>query len=246
MEVVLTAIISALTSLLVVVVTYVLTGRRETRLKQAQERERVKLEYLNPLRLYLVENHFRLSEIRRRVDNEGGKCEALLYVLDPKEVSEQSAEWFNGHGCYLISSCYLCACLFYHLKKVREDLPYIRLGHSDDTKLLAMMTKISIAFLRNLGVFYATQPSLGTDVYLSTEGRLMSYREFCEALQNPDRRVWFDRLLTLYVEIGEGKRQEQVAEAVSALEVLSGFLDKAVGGGESIKERMEAEGITSI
>ncbi|NJP10313.1 MAG: hypothetical protein HC866_13255 [Leptolyngbyaceae cyanobacterium RU_5_1] len=113
MKEVLTALISAVTSVLVVLVTYGLNSYRETKFKEKQEADRIISTYLNPLRFYLVENYFRLSEILKGIVNDSGKHEALLYITDVKEISEQSAEWFNSYGCYLISSCYMTGRLFY-------------------------------------------------------------------------------------------------------------------------------------
>lgn len=244
MEFVPTTIIAALTSLSVAVISYFLTSKA----REIEERDRINREFLNPLRLHLVENYFRLREIQGRVDpDKGKKCEALLFVADAQHVSEQNADWFNGPGCYLISSCYLTACLFHHIRKVRDDLPYLRLGN-DDTRLFTLLVKVSLGFLRDLGVFYVTQPSIGIDMYLREEGRLMSYREFCQSLQNPDKRIWLDRLLSFYIEAGQANKLaiEWVKESVSAIQNLSEFLDKTVGGGKSIKERMEAEGVKSL
>ncbi|MET8452349.1 hypothetical protein [Streptomyces sp. NPDC005209] len=62
-------------------------------------------------------------------------------------------------------------------------------------------------------VYYATQSSIGTDVLLEPEGRLRSYREFCDLLAEPDRRVWADPL----------------------------FLDDSLAGGASLRARWGAE-----
>jgi hypothetical protein len=246
MEIFIPAIISAVTSLAVVIVTYVMTSRREARLKEQQERERVNLEYLNPLRLYLVENYFRLREILARVQQGNGRCAWLLYVEHARDVSSQSAEWFNGEGAYLISSSYLTACLFCYMSKVRQDFPYLRLADQGDTKLLTLMLKVNLGFLKELGIFYVTQPSIGNDLYSAQENRLLTYREFCQVLQDPGKRVWFDRLLTYYLETGQGQHLERVEQALAAMLELSNFLDQVVGGGSSIKDRLEAEGIRSL
>ena len=104
--------------------------------EEEQERKRINLKYLQPLRLYAEENHFRIDEILRRVKGSGGRLEMLLYVDETKAVSEKDARWFNGEGCYLISTCYFTACLFYQIKRVRDDLAYLRLGQGNDTELL--------------------------------------------------------------------------------------------------------------
>lgn len=246
MEIIIPAAISAITSVLVVVVTYVMTTRRETKLKEQRERERVNLEYLNPLRLHLVENYFRLREILNRVREGNGRCAWLLYVSHASDVSSQSAEWFNGKGAYLISSSYLTACLFYYMSKVRQDFPYLSLAEQGDTKLLTLMLNVNLGFLKDLGIFYVTQPSIGNDLYLHQENRLLTYREYCQLLQEPEKRVWFDRLLSYYLEAGEGQHLDRVEQALAAMLELSKFLDQVVGGGNSIKDRLEAEGIHSL
>lgn len=241
-----TAIISAVTSVLVVVLTQIFNNYRESKNKENLERERVNLTYLNPLRFYLVENYFRLTNILDTIQAEGGKVEALLFVQNPGDISKQDAEWFNGRGSYLISSCYLTARLFYQINKVRDELPYLSLNSNDDTELITLMTKVSLCFRQSLGIYYVIQPSIGNDMYLHDQGRIISYREFCQSLQNPEKRVWFDRLLGYYIETGQGQKLKRVEEVLSAIQELSKFLDRVVGGGMSIRKRLEIEGINSL
>jgi hypothetical protein len=211
--------------------------------QEEQERKKINLQYLNPLRLYLEENHFRINEILNRVEANHEKTKWLLTRLDAKAVSEQNAQWFNGEGCYLISTCYLTACLFYQVKRVREDLPYLRLGENEDTKLLNLMHKVSLAFLQHVGIFYVTQPSIGNDMYLPDKNRLISYREFCRLLQHPETSDWFDRLINFYIDAGKGYHLDRMKNVIETIQALSEFLDNAVGGGTSIGDRYLSEGI---
>lgn len=94
------------------IVTYLLTLRREA----LAERKKIYLEYLSPLRLYLTEDYFRLNEILRKVESEG-KSDALTCVNDAKEISSKDGDWFNGQGCYLISSSYILLACFITLKE---------------------------------------------------------------------------------------------------------------------------------
>jgi hypothetical protein len=212
----LTAIISAVTSILVVLVTYGLNSYREAKAKEKQEADRIISAYLNPLRFYLVENYFRLAEILNRIAQEGGKHEALLYVTDAKEISDQSAEWFNSYGCYLISSCYMTARLFYQLDKTRQELSYLRLSKNDDTELITLITILSRYFGQDYGMYYLIQPSIGNDMYLASEKRIITYREFCQMLQKPEMRVWFDRLLNFYIETGQGQKLKRIEDIMGA------------------------------
>ncbi len=136
--------------------------------EEESNRKKINLTYLNPLRLLLEENYVRISEILFRFSEEG-ECKALLFIDNAEDVSSQDADWFNGKGCYLISSCYLTACLFFSIKQVRDNVPYLRLGKDSDTELLTHMFYISHAFLRHYGVFYVTQPSIGNDMFLREE-----------------------------------------------------------------------------
>lgn len=246
MQELLTAIISAATSILVVLVTYGLNSYREAKSKEKQEVDRVISTYLNPLRFYLVENYFRLAEILESIAQEGGKHEALLYITDPKAISDQSPEWFNGYGCYLISSCYITARLFYQLDKIRQELSYLRLSKKDDTELITLITILSRCFRQDHGIYYLIQPSIGNDMYLASEERLITYREFCQMLQKPETRVWFDGLLNFYIETGQGQKLKRIEDIMGAIQDVSLFLDKVAGGGSSIKERLEVEGIKSL
>lgn len=246
MKEVLTGIISAVTSVLVVFLTYGLNSYREAKSKEKQEADRIISTYLNPLRFYLVENYFRLYDILQRIDKEGGKHEALLYITDVKAISEQSAEWFNGYGSYLISSCYMTARLFYQLDKIRQELSYLRLSKKDDTELITLITILSRCFRQDYGVYYLLQPSIGNDMYLASEKRLITYREFCQVLKNPENRVWFDRLLNFYIETGQGQKLKRIEDIMATIQSMSLFLDRVAGGGSSIKERLEVEGIRSL
>jgi hypothetical protein len=49
----------------------------------------------------------------------------------------------------------------------------------------------------------------------------MSYREFCQLLQNSEKREWFDRLINFYVEIGKGQNLSRIKDALDKIAILS-------------------------
>jgi hypothetical protein len=118
MEALIAAMVSAITAIIVSLISYTLTSREQRRATEHEERQRVNAKYLNPLRFYLVENHFRISEILQRIKSRGDTS-ALRLVDDAEQLSSKADSWFNSSGHYLTSSVYLTACLFAHLKKVR-------------------------------------------------------------------------------------------------------------------------------
>lgn len=243
---ILVAIIGGFISLLVAMSTqYVITWRERNSAKR-EEKKKIQLEYLNPLRLFLVESHFRLAEIKHRVsESENNKCEILLFEENANQIKNKDEIWFNGEGCYLISSCYLVACLFSCLNRARESVPFLELSKSDDTKLLALSTKVSLGFLRNLGIFYVSQFSIGHDLYNRDENILLTYREFCTLLRS-ENSIWFTRLLEYFIQTGQGQNLDRINEALEAMAELSSFLDGAVGGGESLGQRYRSEGVEAL
>ena len=222
-----------------------LSSRDERKKAARAERRELNARYLNPLRLHLAENRFRLAEILLRTEG-SGRCEDLLAIDTPPDMSDRDPGWFANRGAYLASSAYLAACLFAWLKKTRDNAPYLRIGAEDDTRLSVLMLQVSHAFLRDQGIYYVLQPSIGQDMILSVEDRLISYREFCELLRTPERRVWLDRLTAYYLETGRGEKLDRVTDAINAMEALSAFLDTVTGGGESVRSRLAAEGISSL
>ena len=245
MSAVATALISALTSVAVVLISFFLSFRGDRKKEMQAKRQEINARYLNPLRLHLAENRFRLAEILLRTE-ESGQCEDLLTIDAPANLADREPEWFTNWGAYLASSAYLTACLFAWLKKTRDGAPYLRLGSDDDTRLSVLMLRVSHSFLRDQGIYYVLQPSIGQDMILAAEDRLISYREFCELLLTPTRRVWLDRLIAYYLETGRGMKLERVTDAIAAMEALSAFLDDVTGGGESVRSRLADEGISSL
>lgn len=242
----LSAIIATITSVAVVL----LQEGLKTLTSKRQQATSINSAYLNPLRLYAEETFFRLYEIDERFTK--GQKENLLFlenIQNPQQLSNQSDDWFNGEGCYFTSSCYFTACLFACIKKVREDIPYLKLGKANDTDFLNRMFAVSRGFLQELGIFYAIQHSIGSEMYVTTEQRLITYREFCGLLKNPTRRVWFDRLLVFYIDVNQGKRISIVTQIIGAIYNLSSFCElksqrsryRTVQGSTSIDARLKAE-----
>jgi hypothetical protein len=239
------AVIAAATSATVAVLSILLTDRQQRHREQRAERRDLNARYLNPLRLHLVENHVRLSGTLARVDSAGGRADAMLTISDPAEISAKDAAWFNGHGCALLSSVYLTACLFAQLMQVRADFPYLRLPAADDTRLATLLIGVQRGFLRDLGVYYVTQPSIGESMWLREQARLLTYREFCERLREPGWRVWLDQLIQFHLDTARGAKRERAQLLLIAIERLARFLDTCVGGGHSIESRWQAEADSS-
>jgi hypothetical protein len=71
--------------------------------------------------------------------------------------------------------------------------------------------------------------------------RLITYREFCEHLTDPEWRAWVDGLIVFHLETARGEKEWRGHAILDASGELSAFLDECVGGGRSIESRLEAE-----
>lgn len=223
-----TALIGAVSAFVVALLTVILARLTEA----GKERKRVRSEYINPLRLYSEEVHYRIEDMFRFPQNRQG-----LATTVPQAVSARPAEWFNHEGCYFASTCYLTACLFAGIERVRDGMPYLRHRRTDETELQTRILRVSHEFLDDDGIFYAVQHSIGELMWDTAAGRVVGYRKFCEMLQEPAQRVWFDRLLQFYVDVGKKRRLDQLRRAQQALHALSTLLDE----GAAIQARTRAE-----
>jgi len=184
------AIIAAVTAVIVALLTSVLAIKREQRQRTAAEQqERIRL-YFSPLRIAVAENLYRLTELHS-VAAKNGSVPALCAVAKPSELEQKDLTWFNGTGAYLASSSYYAACVFASINRVRSELPYLRLKQEQDTLLLTQLRKVSLGYLRNLGVFFATQDSIGE--MLIHDNKVMSYKNYCELLRPESASSWATR-----------------------------------------------------
>lgn len=232
-------IITASTSVLVVILSQALIRQRER--KQALENDRSCLcnEYINPIRFMLAENYYRVDKIAKQV-KETGRSEELLVIERETDILDKDLEWFVEDGCYLISSCYLTACLFAYMEKMRKGIPFLRVSRHKDTQLTYIINKLVVDFSANLNIYYVIQMNIGKECYIKDEQRVVTYREFCELLKNKENFKWYKSLIAYYLRIGRGEN-EKMKYLLVHISQMARYLDKLVKGGDSIKQKILAE-----
>lgn len=233
----LNAVIAAATSVLVVILSQLLIRNNEKRKALDADVDRFHKYYFNPIRFVLSENYYRLYEM---VEKEG-KREKLLVVDESIEVMRKNIDWFIKDGCYLISSCYFTACLFAYMENIRNGIPFFKSSYHNDTKIMELINKLVVDFSSNLNIFYVIQMNIGKEFYIKEENRVLTYREFCMLLKNEEIFKWYQSLIDFYLRIGNGESDQQRVLLVHIKE-LAQFLDEMVFGGDSIKQKMLAEG----
>jgi hypothetical protein len=134
---------------------------------ERDEQKEINSRYLNPLRFQVAENHYRLWLVL----NQEQARSRTLSIEKPEEISAKDSTWFNGTGAFLATSVYIMACLFGYLRKVREEIPYLRLSSADDTRLVELILKLQISLVRQGGIQYVVQASIGQDMWIKDENR---------------------------------------------------------------------------
>lgn len=233
----LNAVIAATTSVFVVILSQLLIRNNEKRKALDADANYFRKYYINPIRFMLSENYYRLYEIMEKEE----KRENLLVVDESIEVMGKNMNWFVKDGCYLISSCYFTACLFAYMENIRDGIPFLKSSYHNDTKTMELINKLVVDFSTNLNIFYVIQMNIGKELYIKEENRVRTYREFCTLLKNEENFKWYQSLIDYYLRIGNGESNQQRILLVH-IKQLAKLLDKMVYGGDSIKQKMLAEG----
>lgn len=241
MAVAIPAMVGALASVAVVLLSAVLTARHQRRSAAESERDVIRGTYLNPLRYHAVENHFRITHHLRNVSQHGGHWDELDVLTTTSDLADKEPEWFVNEGARLTTASYLTACLLAHMARTRENVPFLRLSATGDTRLAELTLQVHVGILQDDGMPYVAQICLGQEMWHGEENRLLTYREFCQLLQESDRRIWVEPIVQYHLLLGRGEKLGRVRLLIDATAELAEFLDDQVGGGRSIRSRTEAE-----
>lgn len=237
---ILNAVITASTSIIVVILSQVLINYKEKKRAQEDEMNRLLKEYVNPIRFILAENYFRIKKIVDETKNNKNRNDAILMVADKVENLNVNAEWFVRDGCYLMSSCYLLSCLFAYMENIRKDIPFFKLADHKDTEIMKIINKLVAGFSKNLNIYYVIQMNIGKEVYIKEEQRILTYKEFCELIKGEENLIWYESLIKYFIRIASGDYHETEYILMDIKELIK-CLDDIVSGGDSIEQKMQAE-----
>ena len=237
---ILVATISAITSVLVTIISQMMIASKNRRFAKEKEVRSIQKQYINPLRFFLAENYFRIHKAVDKCRRPEDEKTVASIIADPVELLDKDLSWFAGNGCYLISNCYFTACLLAMIEQIRVKIPYLRLSIRNDTRMMSLINKIVIDFRYIANVYYVIQMTIGRDVYLEDEQRLLTYREFCLQLQNSESLVWYRTLVWFYI-TNANWEEDKITGLLEDLKELSDFLDRLVCGGNTINQKMKSE-----
>lgn len=234
-----TAAVAAATSLVVAVIGPWAARSYENARERRVLISSVNLQHLAPLRQQLAEAAFRH---RRVLDDFRAGGRSLLGGVDHvRDVHAKPLDWFAGEGCFLMSTCYYTARLFAEIVRLGDAYPYLRLNDKrKEAELTALVLRVRLAFAGEGGVWFAIQAAIGEDM-IGADGRLAGYPDFCHAVQDEHRGVWYRQLIGLYRALADGQGVDRIGRTLAAMEHLSHLLDAAVGSSASVSDRLRLE-----
>ena len=196
--------------------------------EKESEKSKIRIKYLNPLRINAQDLYERMSEISKQLENPE-KINILEYnfgKIKENDINnkESFASWCNGDGYYYVSTLYITNVYFSSASKIRFELPFIQLSPDDDQALLTYLQKVRKAFGGEYGIWEIIQDSLG-DYIKEQDGSIMNYKEFCQELIDKNKYIWFLNLIDFYRDIKD-KKNHEVEKVKTELSNLINFLEK--------------------
>lgn len=231
-------LLSGMVSIVTVIITQLIIAKKEKRQSKRAKIAQLRKEYIDPLRFAVSETYYRMYEVM------GAEVpmQSLCQIDGENALPDKTDGWYAGEGCYLISSCYLTAHLFYCMEQVRSAVPFMELSSSDDTNVLGLIHTVTAEFSQ-FGIYYVLQRDIGRGFQRDGGGPLLSYREFCKVLQDRENLVWYAPLVRFYLGLHQANRENprQVDRLMDSLKQLSAYLDHMAKGGKSIEKKLRVE-----
>jgi len=224
-------VLSPLLALITALITINYKFTRQLEGERTKEKENIRLKILNPLLIAAEDFLDKITDIKRRRENESNSEQMQNWFLQiknrPWHHKNEFSMWANDEGYYAMSSLYITSLYFYYTSKIRRDFPFIELSSGGDSELLAHISAARTAIGGKYGIWEVMQDSLGT--YLeSDDGKVKNYRQFCEAIIDENENIWFNRLIDFYRDI-HLKRDDHIDNIQYALDKLIKFLRSNLG-----------------
>jgi len=205
--------------------------------KESEERSKLQLQYLDPLRVASQDLHDRLIEIRERQNQKDLILQTGLQQLIANKTGNAPdnppykyiwqnkgdyAEWANYIGCFTLSTLRITALYFYQAGKILQQLPYVKLSSEDDAGLRKHLIDVRSALGGSYGIWSDLQDSIG-EYLLKENGQPRNYREFCCEIVDDVNYCWFSRPIHFFADF-HLKTPDEVERMIKSLAELERFL----------------------
>jgi hypothetical protein len=204
--------------------------------REREARDKLKLQYLDPLRVATQNLRDRLIEIRERQNRKdtlltdtiqqlkSNKCGHLPsdapYKLWSDEV--EFSAWANDIGCFALSTLRITALYFYRASKILRELPYVELSVGQDVELRNYLMNVKRALDGPYGIWHELQDSLG-EYLVNGDNKIKNYKDFCCEIFDDKSYYWFLRLINFFQDF-HLKTDDEMNNMIQSLDTLDSFL----------------------
>ena len=204
--------------------------KEQLRLKRKEEIQReisrLRLMYLSPLRLASEELIARLQAVfweKGGSQPDQGLKYWFTYIKNqafdnPLEFRNHA----NGQAHFAATTIYLTAVYFAHSVKIREYLPFTDFPKYNE-QLIENIEAIREAWSGEFALWQESQDSIGKDM-IKSDGTILTYREFCEALMDSNKHPFYLRLIDYYRDFDLKHLEKEVEPIKNKLNNLISFL----------------------
>lgn len=172
------------------------TQRREQRIQ-------TQIQYLYPLKIACDDLLDRWNKIFETANNEPKGSIDKVYYEAKQAIKKPEFYWeCNDFRCGPVGTMYATACYFAYSRKLREQLPLVRIKQKDALALLEKTNAVRTGLGKgDFAAFWTEiQDSIGHLVMTDT-GQVVPYKTFCLSLIQDTNS--YNRLLNFYVDIEE-------------------------------------------
>lgn len=257
METIIAVVVSSIFSLVIAFLTATLRTRAELQQEKTKRElditQQQKYSYFLPFKYLADEFGSRLRHITNRLSEQGEKHDNMImrFQLD---IDKKDHNWFYSDavgpdgGYYFISTLYLNSMLFYWIKQIQDNYPYIPLKIADSNlrkleehnKIAKEQNYISTIssdceihnFIKNIKMFiggengipYGLHDSFGDFMFDYSKGTRINYDDFCKALMDKSSRIKFEPIIRFWLNIIDKNGQPNKARMTKLLN-LTNLLD---------------------
>ena len=216
------------------------TARHKTKTELSKEKIKRQLDvqlqqkykYLLPFKYCADEFGRRLFHIKERLSEESKKHNEMVTRFNQDIDKSHDIEWyFNDEigpkgGYFITSTIYTNCMLFYWMKRIQWEQPYISLiidksskdmygkyeindksinalsSLKEKSNIYNFIKDIKIAISGPNGIPYGLHDSIGDFMFKHNENRIINYEEFCMILKDDEKRIKFLPVLQFWKNLG--------------------------------------------
>ncbi|ABW32009.1 hypothetical protein [Acaryochloris marina] len=208
-------------------------------MKYLEKKEFILRNYINHLKIANEELFIRINVLLNL--RQSRKLE-IIDISSFQELEDKNTEWYNEEGAFFGTTAYFLCWLFFSIDLIKREIPHFKLRKVKSNIVMNSLFDLQHVFLKDFGIYYAIQMSIGREME-NPDGRVISYRQFVEKLQDYNSRIWFKRIVCFILDFKNGNRFRQFQEIYKYSYELAKVLDAITESEGTLDSRLSKESL---